>query len=96
MSLRRILGFDTPTTPPVRPDQVMRLLNVQLAERDASDALDPDNPTKSTPDFDNATAAYWAEVRRSTQAELHAADEALRRADDWASQVDQSGEGWAR
>jgi len=100
--LRGILrvGRGNEAVPPVRHDQVMRLLNLHLAERDAGEReLDPDNPQSPTQDFDRTHAAYWAEVRRSTQAELLAADEAVRRSDtvDWSSLLDQHGdEGRAR
>jgi len=97
-SLSQWFGRSEPE-PPVRHDQVMRLLNLQLAERDAGDReLDP-HTNCPTPDFDRASAAYWAAVGQSTRAELIAADEAMRRSDltDWSSLLDQrSDEGRAR
>lgn len=66
--------------PPVRNDQVMKLLNLRMRESDAGDReLDPSDPSRPTPEFDRAKAALEAEQAGSTKAEIRAANEAARR-----------------
>lgn len=85
---------------PVRPDQVMRLLNLSMREFDADEQeLSMAEPGDQSPRYDRAAAEYWAAWRNSTPAERAAADEAARwhGTGDWwdlSSQV--SGDGRAR
>lgn len=59
--------------PPVRRDQVMKLLKLGMKETDAADR-DIDSAA-----FDQAKAAYDRESGKSTQAELKAARDTLNR-----------------
>jgi hypothetical protein len=67
--------------PAVRPDQVMKLLNLMMRESDAGDRelMNSDDPSEPSPDFDRAKAELVAEWGRSTEAEIRAAYEAARR-----------------
>lgn len=78
--MRRFRKSNSETDPPVRHDQVMKLLNLRMRESDAGDReLDPCDPSQPTPDFDRAKAALEAEQRRSTRAEIRSANETARR-----------------
>lgn len=65
--------------PPVRRDQVMRLLNLYMREADAADYELDCGPGHPTPRFDRAHAALEAAMRASTQAEISAAIAAAQR-----------------
>ncbi|MGN9803446.1 hypothetical protein [Micromonospora sp. L32] len=68
-----IFGKRPDPEPPVRKDQVMRLIKLGMAETDAADR-DIDSPV-----FDKAKAALDAASRNATKAEQKAAYDALRR-----------------
>lgn len=71
-----LFGKKTPPQPPVRNDQVRRLLKLGMEETDAADR-DINEP--GSPKFNRAKARMDAEMRKSTQAEIRAAHEALKR-----------------
>ncbi|WP_055480865.1 hypothetical protein [Sphaerimonospora mesophila] len=62
--------------PPVRRDQVLRLIKLGMEETDAADR---DIDEIDSPLFNAAKARMDAELNRSTQAEINAAYDALKR-----------------
>jgi hypothetical protein len=59
--------------PPVRRDKVLHLLQLGMVQTDEADK-DIDSP-----EFDQAKANYGAAANEATQAELRAANDALKR-----------------
>lgn len=70
-----LFGKKKTEEPPVRRDQVLRLIKLGMQETDAADQYIDDDPPK----FRKARDRMNAECNKSTQAEIRAAYVALKR-----------------